>query len=158
MPAAAFKAVLGDKLGWMDESWSCSGEVPWTFTLDGCKARVDWHGNEKDLERPRDELDKIDHEALYLLDYPDDMPELESSTDLESSVYNWLGATPVSTMVSTNTEAAADMFGLSMGMLETPVHGTLSALQDSQAQGPAVPLVDVNTFIPFTIYKLCFKC
>ena len=88
-------------------------------------------------------LDEVDHEALYLQDYEDEMPELESSVDLESLVYDRLGATPTSTMVSTDTEAATDMFGLSMGTPGTLVHSTLGALMDLWVQAPAPRSVEI---------------
>ena len=78
---------------------------------------MDWNGDEKDLERPEDDIDELDHVALYLGDYPDDEP-LESLVDLESLVYDKLGASPTSTTVSIDTQASNDMFGLSMSMPE----------------------------------------
>ena len=51
---------------------------------------------------------------LYLQDYPEEVPELESSVDLEGLVHDRLGATPASTMVSTDMEAGNDMFSLSV--------------------------------------------
>ena len=75
----------------MDESWTCAEEVPQTFIHDDLEAWLDWHGKEKDLKRPQDDLDELDHEVLYLQDYPRKMPELKSSVDLEGSVYDRLG-------------------------------------------------------------------
>ena len=116
LPTAAYKAALGIKQGWMDNSWTSDGEIPWTYILDGCEVWVDWRAGEKDLERPRDVLDEINHKALYLQDYDDKVLELENLVELEDLVYDWLGATPASTTVSTDTEATTEMFGLSMGM------------------------------------------
>ena len=52
---------------------------------------------------------------MYLEDYLDNMPDLESAEELDSSVYDWLAATPASTTVSTDMEADDNMLGLSMG-------------------------------------------
>ena len=90
---------------------------------------MDWDGKLEELERPKDNIDKIDHEVMYLEDYPDDVPDLEDEEDLNSSVYNWLGATLASTTVSTDTEAMTDMFSLSMGLLETPASRAPSTAQ-----------------------------
>ena len=49
------------------------------------------------------------------------MPDLEESDSANTSVYDWLGATPASTAISTDTEGASDMLSLSMGPLELPV-------------------------------------
>ena len=65
-----------------------------------------------------------DHEALYneeLDDYLDDIPDLEESESVNTSVYDWLGATLASTTISTDTKAASDMLNLSMGLPELPV-------------------------------------
>ena len=48
------------------------------------------------------------------------MPDLEESKSVNTSVYDQLGATPASTTISTDTEAAGDMFNLSMGPPELP--------------------------------------
>ena len=81
---------------------------------------MDWNGKDEELQRPKDDVDKIDHEAMYLEDYSDDIPDLENTEDLNSSVYDRLGATLASTMVSTDTEVINDMFSLSMGPPEPP--------------------------------------
>ena len=67
-----------------------------------------------------DDIDEIDHEAIYLDDYPDDIPDLEETESMINSVYDWLEATPASTTVSTDMEAAGDMLNLSMGSAGTP--------------------------------------
>ena len=83
---------------------------------------MDWNSDPKDLEREEDDVDKKDHEALYseLDDYPGDMPDLEETESVNTSVYDQLGATLASTTISTDMEAASDMFNLSMGPLELP--------------------------------------
>ena len=68
-------------------------------------------------------------------DYPDDIPYLEESESINTSVYDWLGATPASTTISTDTEAAGDMLNLSMGLPELPVTQEASNLVD-QAHEP----------------------
>ena len=70
---------------------------------------------------------------MYLEDYRDDMPDLETLQDLDSSVYDWLGATPASTTISTDTEATNNMFGLSMGMPEPPASHDPTATRNISA-------------------------
>ena len=64
-------------------------------------------------------MDTLDYESLYLEDHPEDMPDLESSQDFNTLVYDRLGDTLASTTVSADTEVTNNMFGLSMGMPET---------------------------------------
>ena len=61
-------------------------------------------------------MDREDHEEMYLVDYPDDVPDLEDTSSIEVSVQDWLGAMPANTTISTDTEAMGDMLDLSMGM------------------------------------------
>ena len=103
LPEPTFKAAFGHKEGWMDESWMCSGEIPGLYVHDDLEAWLDWNGKDKELQRPKDNIDKIDHKAMYLEDYPDDMPDLKNAEDLSSLVYNRSAATPASTTVSTDT-------------------------------------------------------
>ena len=145
LPTMAFKAALGKKERWMDDSWSCDGEVPWTYILDGCEAQVDWCAGEKSLKRPKDTIDEADWEQLYLQDCNNEMLELEGS------VYDRLGATPASMTISTNTEAATKMFGLSMGMLGTPVCSTLETLPNLQIQILAMRSVET---VPTSVDRL----
>ena len=141
LPEAVFQTAHGKKKGWISESWTLEGEKPSQYSHDHLQAQLDWNGNPEELDREEDALDKIDHEVLYseeLDDYPDDIPDLEDSESMNTSVYDWLGATPASTTVSTDTEAAGDMLNLSMGLLELlashkasdPVDKTDSALSD----------------------------
>ena len=66
----------------------------------------------------QDDIDKIDHEAMYpnaedsLSDSP---PDLEETDSVNTAVYNRQEASPTSTAVSTDTEAACDMHNLTMG-------------------------------------------
>ena len=119
----------------MDDLWSCDGEVPWTYALDGCEAWVDWLVGEKSLKRPTDILDEIDYDKLYLQDYDDEMLELESST---SSVYDRLRATPASMTLSTNMEVATKMFGLSIDTPGILACSTPETLRNLWIQIPAV--------------------
>ena len=84
---------------------------------------MDWRGDPGELDIKQDEIDKIDHEAMYS-DAEDDPlgnpPDLEESDSANSSVYDRLGATPASTAISTNTEVASDMLNLTMGQPEPP--------------------------------------
>ena len=70
--------------------------------------------------RTNDAVDQKDHESMYLEDYLEDMPDLEETMSTGTSIYDRLGATPANTTMSTNTEAAGDMFNLSMGPPEMP--------------------------------------
>ena len=109
---------------------------------------MDWNGKYEELERPKDDrpkdVDKIDHEAMYLEDYSDDMPDLENTEDLNSLVYDQLGATLASTIVSTDTEALNDMFSLSMGPPETPVPRVPSTAHSK----PTAPQADEPDAVP----------
>ena len=76
------------------------------------------------MNREEDDIDKINHEALYddhLEDYPDEMPDLEDSDSVNTSLYDPQAATPASTAISTDMEAAGGMLNLSMGPLQLPV-------------------------------------
>ena len=78
-----------------------------------------------ELERKQDEIDKIDHEAMYSDTDDDpstDMLDLEESDSVNTSVYDWLGATPASTTISTDTEVAGDMLNLTLGQPELLAH------------------------------------
>ena len=65
-------------------------------------------------------VDQIDHKSMYLADYPDEMPDLEKTASIDTSVYDHLGATQANTTISTDTDAASDMLNLSMGPPEKP--------------------------------------
>ena len=119
---ADFRAAYRKKKGWISEKWTYREEEPNQYCCDHLEAQLDWNGDPKDLEREEDDVDKKDHEALYseLDDYPGDMPDLEETESVNTSVYDRLGATPASTTISTDMEAAGDMFNLSMGPLELP--------------------------------------
>ena len=90
------------------------------YEHDQLQTRVDWCGDLEELVRTNDAVDQKDHESMYLEDYPEDMPDLEETMSTGTSIYDRLGATPVNTMMSTDTEAAGDMFNLSMGPPEMP--------------------------------------
>ena len=84
---------------------------------------MDWHGDLGELDIKQDKIDKIDHEAMYS-DAEDDTLghplDLEESDSVNTSVYDQLEATPVSTTISTDAEAAGDMLNLTMGQPELP--------------------------------------
>ena len=93
-------------------------EEPSQYCHDWLQAQLDCTGDPDELEREEDDIDKKDHEALYceeLDDYPDEMPDLEESKSVNTLMCDWLGATPASTVISTDTEAAGELFNLSMG-------------------------------------------
>ena len=117
---ANFQALRGQDSGWIgDESWA-EGEQIQPFEHDGLQTQVDWVGDPEELERVNNEVDRKDHEEMYLEDYPDDVLDLEDTSSIEVSVQNQLGATPANTTISTDTEAAGDMLNLSMGTSIAP--------------------------------------
>ena len=99
------------------------GEVPSEYKHDRLRAQLDSHGDPGELAIIQDEIDKIDHEAMYT-DAEDDpsghLPDLEESDSVNTSVYDRLGATPASTAISTDTKVAGDMLNLTMGQPEPP--------------------------------------
>ena len=60
------------------------------------------------------------------------MPDLEEAESVNTLVYDCLGATPASTIISTDTEATREMFNLSMGLPELP-----ATKETSNSAGPA---------------------
>ena len=94
---------------------------------------MDWYGDPGELDIKQDEIDKIDHEAMYS-DAEDDLlggpPDLEETDSVNTSVYDQLEATPASTAISTNTKAASDMHNLTMGQPELPVPQETCGLTD----------------------------
>ena len=100
--------------------------MPGLYVHDHLETKLDWEGKLEELQRMEDTIDEIDHEVMYLDDYPDDVlnddvpddvPDdvLEETKSVSTLVYDRLGATPASTTVSTDMEAASDMLNLSMG-------------------------------------------
>ena len=84
---------------------------------------MSWRGDPGELDIKQDKIDKIDHEAMYSDDEDNllgDSLDLEESDSVNTSVYDRLEATPASTAISTDTEAAGDMLNLTMGQLELP--------------------------------------
>ena len=99
------------------------GEVPCEYEHDRLKARLDWRGDPGELDIKQDKIDKKDHEAMYSDAEGDplgDLPDLEESDSVNTSVYDRLEATLASTAISTDTEVASDMLNLTMGQLELP--------------------------------------
>ena len=123
-PEEEFRAAHENTKEWTVESWMCGGEVPSKYKHDRLKARLDWCGDLGELDIKQDKIDKIDHEAMYS-DVEDDLsggpPDLEETDSVNTSVYDWLEATPASTAISTDTEVAGDMHNLTMGQPELPV-------------------------------------
>ena len=94
---------------------------------------MDWCGDLAELDEKQDKIDKIDHEAMYSNAEDDplaDMPDLEGSDSVNTSVYDQLGATPASTTISTDTEVAGDMLDLTMGQPELPAPQEVHDLAD----------------------------
>ena len=89
---------------------------------------MDWNRKPEELKRTEEDIDEIDQESKYLNDYLDDIPDLEETGSMTNSVYDRLGATPASTIMSTDTEAARDMLNLSMGLPQVPVSHCLGKL------------------------------
>ena len=117
---AAFRAFRGKNTGWLDEESWADGERVEPYEHDWLQTRVDWCSDPEELVRTNDAVDQKDHESMYLEDYPEDMLDLEETMSTGTSVYDRLGATRANTTMSTNTEAAGDMFNLSMGPPEMP--------------------------------------
>ena len=118
LPEADFRVAHENKEGWILEEWVCGEEVPSQYSKDQLQAHLDWKGKLAELDREEDKIDKTDHEALYddhLEDYPDEMPDLEDSDSVNTSLYHRQAATPASTIISTDMEAAGGMLNLSMG-------------------------------------------
>ena len=90
------------------------------YEHDRLQTRVDWCSDPEELVRTNNAVDQKDHKSMYLEDYPEDMLDLEETMSTGTSIYDQLGATPANTTMSTNTEAAGDMFNLSMGPPEMP--------------------------------------
>ena len=120
LPEAAFRASQGKNTRWLDEESWADGEKVEPYEYDWLQTRVDWYGDPDELVRTNDAVDQKDHESMYLEDYPEDMLDLEETMSTGTSVYDQLGATPANTTMSTDTEAAGDMFNLSMGPPEMP--------------------------------------
>ena len=91
------------------------GEQIQPYEHDGLQTWATWVGDLEELEQVNNEVDRKDHDKMYLEDYPDDVPDLEDASSIEVSVQDWLRVTPANTTISTDTEAAGDMLNLSMG-------------------------------------------
>ena len=115
LPEAAFRSFQGKNTGWLDEDSWAEGEKVKPYEHDRLQTWVDWCSDPEELVRTNDTVDQKDHESMYLEDYLEDMPDLEETMSTGTSVYDRLGATPANTMISTDTEAAGDMFNLRMG-------------------------------------------
>ena len=120
LPEAAFWAFRGENTGWLDEESWADGEKVEPYEYDRLQTQVDWCGDPEELVRMKDAVDQRDHESMYLEDYLEDMPDLEETMSTGTSIYDRLGATPANTTMSTDIEAAGDMFNLSMGPPEMP--------------------------------------
>ena len=99
----------------------CGGEVPSEYEHDRLKAWLDWCGDPGELDMKQDKIDKLDHEAMYSNaedDLSGGLPDLEETDSVNTSVYDRLEATPASTAISTDTEAAGDLLNLTIGQLE----------------------------------------
>ena len=121
LPEADFWAAHDKKKGWISEEWTCGDEVPSQYCHDQLQARLDWNGSPAELDREVDNIDKVNHEALYddhLHDYPDEMPDLEDTDSINTSLYDRQAATLASTVISMDMEAAGGMLNLSMGLPE----------------------------------------
>ena len=120
LPEAAFWSFWGKNTRWLDKDAWAEGEKVKPYEHDRLQTRVDWCSNPEELVRTNDAVDQKDHKSMYLEDYLEDMPDLEKTMSTGPSVYDQLGATPANTTMSTGTEAAGDMFNLSMGPPEMP--------------------------------------
>ena len=120
LPEAAFQAFWGKDTGWLDEESWADGEKVEPYEYDWLQTRVNWCGDLEELVRMNDAVDQKDHKSMYLDDYPEDMPDLEETMSMGTSVHDRPGAILANTMVSNDTEAASDMLNLSMGPPELP--------------------------------------
>ena len=73
------------KLGWRESRSSL-------FEHDGLQTWADWVGDPEELKRVNDEVDRKDHEEMYLEDYPDDVLDLEDTSSIEVLVQDRLGS------------------------------------------------------------------
>ena len=55
------------------------------YEYDRLQTWVDWVGDPEELVRTNDEVDQKDHEAMYLEDYLDSMPDLEDNSSTQST-------------------------------------------------------------------------
>ena len=82
-------------------------------------------------------------------DYPANMPDLEESDSVNTSVYDRLGGTPASTTISTDTEAASDMLNLTTGPPELLVCQEANDLvEDSDDDNPLADMFKVPAEVP----------
>ena len=82
-------------------------------------------------------------------DYPADMPDLEESNSVNTSVYDRLGATLASTTISTDTEVAGDMINLTMGLPELLVPQEANdSVGDSDDDNPLTDMFKVPAEVP----------
>ena len=117
---AAFWAFQEKNTGWLDEDSWAEGEKVEPYEYDRVQTWVDWCGDPEELLRMNDAVDQKYHESMYLEDYIEDMLDLEETMSTSTSVYDRLRATPANTMMSTDIEAAGDMFNLSMWTPDMP--------------------------------------
>ena len=115
LPEAEFQSFQGENTGWLDDKSWAEGEQVKPYEYNRLQTRVDWVGDLEELVRTNDEVDQKDHEAMYLEDYPDSMPDLEDTSSTGAPVQDHPGATPANTTISTDTEAVGNMLNLSMG-------------------------------------------
>ena len=115
LPEAAFRSFRRNNTSWMDESGTGGEEASGLYEHNQLQTWLDWDGKLEELVQTNDTVDRKDHETLYLEDYPDEVPDLEETESVGTSVYDQLGATPANTTVSTDIEAAGDMLNLNMG-------------------------------------------
>ena len=137
----------------------CGGEVPSEYEHDRLKAQLDWHGDPRELDIKQDKIDKIDHEAMYSNAEDDplsNLPDLEESDSGNTSVYDWLEATPASTAISTDTKVASDMVNLTMGQPEllAPQDSHESADDSDQDDNPLEDMFQVPTEAP--VFRFLF--
>ena len=137
LPEADFQVAHENKKEWILEDWVCGDEALSQYSHDWLQAWLDWNGSPAKLDREEDNIDKTNHEALYddhLEDYPDEMPNLEDSDSVNTSLYDQQAATLASTIISTDTETAGGMLNLSMGPPELPVTQETSDFVDQAGE------------------------
>ena len=65
LPEDDFWAAYSKKKGWIAKEWMYN-EQPSQFCYDWLQAQLDWKGDPAELEVVKDDVNKIDHEILYL--------------------------------------------------------------------------------------------
>ena len=58
------------------------------YEYNQLQTQVDWCGDPEELVRTNDAVDQKDHESIYLDNYLEDMPDLEETMSMGTSIHN----------------------------------------------------------------------